>query len=128
MFILSCSQVSQKIDPSVFYMRDMKIKVNERESRGVLVAMQSALYKIEIESPGDMDLLQLISCHREIMKKDLGKKTTFLYAPAFGVEDGELTCPVILTGLNSKGSHSWGLIDFESDFHIMYLTQGWGRI
>ena len=118
-----CSSVEQKLDPKVFYKRDMQIKVNGHVGEGVLVVPKSNSYKFDIESKGKLDLFTFSTCHREQTGEKMGKKgwfadkrrRKFTYKPT-AIESESLACPVQLGGFERKrGRHSWAFIDFEHE-------------
>ncbi len=90
---------------------------------GVANLEQKAVYEIEIESKGKLDLLTITNCHRQIeienayVKKSIfGKnhnKYFFRYAPT-EIEQ-EAACMVEIAGYEEKkGRHSFGLLSFKN--------------
>lgn len=122
LFVLtSCSSVSQKLDPSRFYKRDMEITINGLKAEGALVVPKAQSYKFNIKSQGRLDLFTFTTCHREQTKEKAGergwfadkKRRKFEFFPV-PIEANPLACPVELGGYEQKkGRHSWGFIDFE---------------
>lgn len=117
-----CSTVSQKLEPGVFYKRDMDLAVNGSSGVGVVVVPNRSIYEMDIRSKGKLDLFTLTTCHREDSREKAGedglfgdkKRVKLIYAPVVGIETGELACPVQLGGYSVSGKHSWGFVDFES--------------
>lgn len=119
--VVSCSSVNQKLDPKVFYKRDMQVRVNGHAGEGVLVVPRSDSYEFDIEAKGKLDLFTFSTCHREQTKEKAGKKgwfsdkkrRKFIYNPV-PIESEHLACPAQLGGFERKrGRHSWAFIDFE---------------
>lgn len=109
LLIAGCSSPVQKLDPSVFYKRDMKLKVNGQEGVGAVISRRAGQYEIEIDSFGEIDILMLHTCHREVEKKE----RKFIYRP-MPIEQTDVSCPLMLSAYDKKkGQHSWGLIEFE---------------
>lgn len=127
-FILSsCSMpsIKQPIDVNVFYKRDMSLTVNGKTGVGVVMAKKADRYEINGISKGDLMLLSMRSCHREITQENANSaKRTFMldYWPVPGLEDNN--CVVELGGFDSKhGRHSWGVIDFEDPDGVVGYTR-----
>lgn len=123
LFGTSCSSVQQRLDPSVYYKRDMELRVNGFEGEGVLVVPKAESYKFEIKAKGRLDLFTLTTCHREEALEEAGQKGLFgdrkrvetVYKPVNGIENDGL-CAVQLGGYEKvKGRHSWAFIDFENE-------------
>lgn len=109
----SCSTVTQKLDPSVYYKRDMSICVGGQCWEGAAVLPEQEAYQLDIKAKGQMDLFTLTSCHRDVSQEKLGDHTRVAYAPVPGMEDGG-GCPIELGGYEKvKGRHSWGFVDLE---------------
>lgn len=108
--IAGCAS-GQILPLSRFYPRDAQLSVNQVKGSGVVVAPLSNSYEIEGKTSGDLDVLTISTCHREIVLEDEGKDFRYMYTPILGLEDD---CPVVITGLDKKKEkHSWGFIDFE---------------
>lgn len=106
-----CSSVTPELDPKVYYMRDVKLKVGERKSLGVITAAHAYRHKIEYEFPGEGDLVTFTTCHQERVKEKIDRKGHFWYVPR-KIED--LGCPVNISAFEyEKGRHSWGFVAFE---------------
>lgn len=123
LLLTSCATVNQPMNPSVFYRREMKIKVNDYEGTGTLVVPKADKYFMSIEANGDLDLFTLTTCHREeaienasnsgMLRSD--RKRSFTFRPVSGVET-KGPCPMQMAGYEQdKARHSWGLVDFESE-------------
>jgi len=115
----SCSSVPQKLDPKVYYKRDMVLEVNEFQGDGVLVVPYKDKYEFNITAQGKLDLFTFTTCHREQTKEKAGgrwysgpKSTSFDYKPTLLESEG-VACPAILAGYSKKGKHSWGIVEFE---------------
>ncbi len=113
------SLTNQKLDPEVFYKRDIRLKVNGVEFRGVAVPAPASEYKIEIETVGDINMLTLTSCHREEIFEEPTKgwfksntKFAYTYRPIPGIEDGQGCVLDVGAYERGRGRHSWATIDF----------------
>lgn len=118
---IGCTSIPQRLDPDLFYKRDMEIRVNGHQGEGVLVIPRASSYNFDIKAQGKLDLFTLTTCHREQTKEHAGdkgwfknanhRKFEFIPAP---LEADSLACPVQLGGYERiKGRHSWAFIDFE---------------
>ncbi len=126
LLLTSCSSVQQKLEPDVFYKRDIGLEVNGQFYSGVTVIPKSSHYSITIIPPGDTDLVLFQTCHREnaIEKASKGwglfgkkSKFTYEYYPVSGIEDSRV-CPLRVNVFDSKnGKNAWALLDFE---HPLY--------
>lgn len=125
LFLLAgCSGAVQKLDPSIFYKRDIRVEVNGKAYEGVVTVPRSSSYNVTLKPQGNLDMVLVKSCHREdtAQKSTSGgffnfkSKTEFSYAyePRPGLENGELACPLTVDVYEvAKGRHSWAFIDFE---------------
>lgn len=115
-----CASVPETLSTDKFYKRDLKITVNGKTADGVLVADSKSQYEIAIEAPGDLDLLTISTCHREITSEDAGggwwwsgNKGKIKYWPMAKVEE-EGGCPLRISALEKdNGQNSWAFIDFK---------------
>lgn len=116
LFIFSCASVPQKLDPSIFYKRDMELKVNGVLSKGVVITPRATSYSLEIKAPGKINLFTLTTCHREETFEESGDgqhERSFSFIPN-ALESEKTACPIQLGGYERiQGRHSWGFIDFE---------------
>ncbi len=122
--LAACSSlITQPLDTSVFYKRDLQVKINGQKYEGVVTVPRSETYNLEFTSNGNIDLAMLKTCHREDTidpkKKSsffgFNSKTTFYYnfQPRSGLEDGR-TCPMTVDVYEAeKGRHAWAFIEFE---------------
>lgn len=137
--LAACSSVHQKLDPKLFYKRDIKIEVNGRGYEGVVTIPKSREYRIKMSPKGEMDLVLIRSCAREDSAEKQGGESGFfiwssrktfeyLYRPNRGLED-EGVCPLRVDVYESeKGRHSWALLDFEHpDYKLEFQTDCNGR-
>jgi hypothetical protein len=115
---------NQKLNPAVFYKRDVQLNINGENFVGVGVPAKDATgYKIKLKAAGKIDLLTITSCHRELTFekpsqgwfKD-GRSFEYFYKPIPGVEDGRGCLLDIGAYEQGKGRHSWATIDFEDGF------------
>lgn len=137
LFLLSCSTSStfSSIDPKVVYRHDMEMNFNGHLGQGVLVVPEADVYKVHITAPGELDLFTFTNCHREEVAENAGNVTTTTgkifkrkienknqlkmeFSPS-PLEKRD-SCLVQITGLEeSKGRHSWGIVDFESSTNTL---------
>lgn len=119
LFLVSCADLNQKLDPRVNYPKDLKIKVNGHKGVGTLVVPIAPVYNFEVTSLGKLDLFAYSTCHREKYQEKAWDdgwfsseyETKFEYRPN-AVERGH--CPLQMGAYEKKkGRHGWGLIDFE---------------
>lgn len=132
----SCSTGSsfQKLDPSTVYRHDMEININGFQGQGVLVVPEAATYKVHIKAPGELDLFTFTNCHREeiaenasvvsktgkIFRRTIENKNEFKMDFTPSPLEKSDSCLVQVTGLEeSKGRHSWGIVDFESSTNTL---------
>lgn len=123
LLLASCSSVQQKLEPELFYKRDVGIEVNGEYFEGVTTVPYSKIYDITLVPPGDIDLMLIRTCHREyaVEKASRGwgifgkkKKFTYQYIPVAGIEDVRI-CPLRIEVYESeKGRHSWALVEMEN--------------
>ena len=112
-----CSSTQQKLDPLIYYKRDMEVRVNGFESIGTLVVPKDDEYKIRAKFRGKGDLVTLKTCHREVEVEKVGWRETFNFIPNKGIEDDGSCFLEIAAFEHKKGRHSWSLIDFETDLY-----------
>lgn len=120
--LTGCVTSGQKLEPSVFYKRDMSIQVNGYQGVGAIVVPKAAAYQMEIAAETQMDLFTLQSCHREFTQSVAApgwfakrKALKYEYRPVSELETSG-SCALQLGGYDkATGRHSWGFIDFESD-------------
>lgn len=109
----SCGSLPKEPDPKIYYKRDIQITVGDKVSRGTMVLPAQDKYKVELKSPGKMDLLTVASCHREYQKEEVGYEHGWTYAPVKGIED-QVACPLQINGYDKfKGKHAFGYVAFE---------------
>ena len=94
LFAGGCSYLypRQELDPKVYYRHDMKVWVDDQASEGTLISPLKKKYHIKLQSPGQIDLLKIITCHREIGVQGASgfiisnKNYEFDYEPLPGLE------------------------------------------
>lgn len=93
----------------------MSLSVNGVKGFGIVVVPSAERYSIDGESDGDMDLLSITTCHRDIQIQNNDKKFNYIYTPDQSVERD---CGMVITSLEKKpGRHSWGYIEFENSYY-----------
>jgi hypothetical protein len=128
--LTSCASLTnQKLDPEVFYKRDMRMKINGVEYRGVAVPPRSEVYDFELETVGDINMLTVTSCHREDVFEEPTKgwfkannKFKYSYRPLKGIEDGRGCLLDIGSYERTKGRHSWATVDFVTATETLPAT------
>jgi len=122
-----CTRTVQKLNPQISYQKDLNITVNGHSFKGTALPKLSQKYKIEIESPTNLDLLTLESCHRHISiqnafhkKRVIKNKKKYIYN--FVPSPLEKDCFLEVKALSKKEAHSWGLIVFNSDEYTIPAT------
>lgn len=111
--LAGCSLIEQRLDPSVYYKRDIELTINGQKYKGIAVPAKAPEYKLEIEGGGgaEINMLTATSCHREITVEGSAKKYAWTYRPIKGLEDG-MGCLLEIGAYNKQGRHSWATIDF----------------
>lgn len=114
----------QKLERNVFYKRDLGLSINGNKYEGVVVLPEAKKYEIELDSPGNIDLIIWRSCAREhtgspkkpgffIFKG--AKQVKYTYEPLAGVEDIG-TCPLVIDAFDAKDNqHAWAFLMFERE-------------
>lgn len=118
----SCVTTQQKLDPLVYYKRDMKIEVNGRKGYGTLVVPKSGKYEIKAWFPGKGDLLTIKTCHREHEWEKTGRREKFNFRPTEGLEDSGLCYLEVAAFEHKKGRHAWAMVDFETERFTLPAT------
>lgn len=107
---------------NVAYKYDMKGTANGVPFNGVAVIAHAASYDIKLESPIDIDLLTITSCHRDFSADQTDKAHWFkkkrgyeyIYTPAPLIED-QGSCLLRLGQFSaSKGRETLGVLDFAT--------------
>lgn len=112
--LFSCAQVDQRLDPQIYYKKDMKVRVNGYVGNGVLVVPKSSEYDIKAWFKGEGDLVTMSTCHREVEWEDLGSREEFKFKPVKGMEDNGKCLMELAAYEHKRGRHSWAIIDFEN--------------
>jgi hypothetical protein len=115
--IVGCT-TTQKLDPEVYYKRDMTIKYDKNTRTGTMVLPLKNKYDLYIKSEGTLDLFTLTTCHRLITQEDAGgffspREVKYTYVPDAPMEL-TFACPMQLAGYDKDGQHSWGFVDIET--------------
>lgn len=115
--VLSCAPQGGAIPDSTEFKKTMKIKVNGKSGRGMLVVDKASKYKIKIDLGSRSELVKLSSCHREYTVEKSGwsgrREHTFEYTP---VEEIELNgfCPIFIGSFDKSGGHEWAMIEIRN--------------
>lgn len=123
------SLTNQKLDPEVFYKRDMEMKINGVTYKGVAVPPRAETYEIEVKTVGDINMLTVTSCHREDIFEEptrgwfkANNKFKYSYRPLKGIEDGRGCLLDIGSYERGKGRHQWATIDFVTATETLPAT------
>lgn len=136
LLLATCSSTPQILDPEIFYKRDIRIEVNEKEYEGVTTVPNAPDYKLKLKPRGDMDLIIIRTCAREDSAEEQssgffifkGDEFEYHYIPNPGLEDVGV-CPLRVDVYDSgEGKHSWALLDFEHpDYEVPFEVDCNGR-
>lgn len=126
-----CATVTQPMDVSKYFRRDIQIEHDGKVYEGVAVLPSRSLFDLVLKPKGDMDLMIIRSCHRELVVEKassggLFKKNEYryLYQPVSGIEDSAV-CPLRVDALESGNSaYSGAFVDFERpEFTLPFTVQ-----
>lgn len=117
--VVSCATGKLK-SPKKLYRNNMELIVNGEKSIGVHVARPAQTYSIEVRFKKKMDNLKINTCHRYIVKNDVGRNWKYIYKKAEGIEDNGM-CTMHIGGFNF-GAYSWGLIEFKNDSDVNLMA------
>lgn len=126
LLLASCAGIPQKLDPEVFYKRDLPVCLKDVGCfEGAAVFPDQTTYEFDIAPKGEasIDLLLVNSCHREetFEKTATGwwifknkSRFKYYYSPVAGLEDtGD--CSVRINTLEkTQGRHAWFVARFEN--------------
>jgi hypothetical protein len=105
------------------YKLDLKVSVNNIESKGVLVVNKSDNYQIEVEAPDDSDYVTINTCHREIVLRDQKERFKTKIYPTEIEKDGY--CPMIINAFSPKYKFAGAFIDFiDTDLDAGLICNG----
>lgn len=121
LLIASCTSV-QKLDENTAYKKDIIVHVNGAKLLGVGVVSKAEIYRIQVNSHGNLDVLTFNSCHRETVfekvstkkkfwRKDK-KKFVFNYTPTTTIE---AKCPLEFGAYDTKGRHGWAYLVLDRE-------------
>ncbi|MCP3873379.1 MAG: hypothetical protein GY699_09535 [Desulfobacteraceae bacterium] len=118
----SCTTTVQKLDPLIFYKRDIRIEYKGDKYYGIAVLPYAEEYKIKLKAHGDMDYFSVNTFHREEDSSNPGgmffqSRTTLKYKPTL---EKEGDAPLYISVYNKKKKHGWAFIAFE---HPMYTIE-----
>ena len=112
LLIPGCGSVPVKLDPEVYYQRELEIEINDDEGEGYMVAKEAIHYEIKVKASGKNDLILIRTCNREYKAEDEGGKFKYKYTPIDGIET-RAECPMEITSLDKKGKHACAFVAFE---------------
>jgi hypothetical protein len=117
LLLIGSCVTQQKLDPMVYYKKDLMIEYDGEDYYGVAVLPYKDEYKIRIKAHGEMNTFSVVNCH---MEKDtanpdgkyfLKGRTTIRHKPSPIEKEGD--CPLHIAVFNEKKKHGWGFIAFE---------------
>lgn len=128
LFITSCTSLEtvQELNPKIYYKPDIKLTVDGKvyHGWGMLPPKSPLVYKLEIEAPGQIDLLKISTCARfdtdepegGIIRNVFGntKRYTYSFIPIPKDELSE-TCPIMIEAYEAgiPGRHSFGIFEID---------------
>lgn len=110
--LVGCSTIPPKLEPAVYYERDLRMEVNDQEFRGFGVIDHAIHYKMKLKASGDHDQLFIGTCNRNHEVEDEGGKYKYTYTPLQDIET-RAECSIHITSLDLKGKHGWGFLAVE---------------
>lgn len=132
--LLSCEEITQKLDSSTLYKKDMIITLDGVTREGVITMPFKETHNVRITARGDLDMFVMSDCEGEWTKERAWNVTEEVRGGLFGwgkrtieqkrqvdfqYKTSELnrngSCAVYLYGFSKNGKHSEGVIDFQSD-------------
>lgn len=147
-FLVSCAGRPPSLRPDIEYQRDLFFSVQYWDSKkkewgekskfvGVAVIKKSERYRVELFAPGEVDMMTLSSCHREIKTPNPEKSGGWFqdkkYAFEFSADQLiELDKPCAINlGVYEKerGRHGWAMMAIEhKDANLSAQTRCNGEI
>jgi len=104
----------QKLNPAVYYKKDMRIEIDGHKGYGTLVVQPLPEHRIKVKFGGKGDMVTLKTCHREEEMLDLGRRESFNFIPDEIMEQSGY-CYLEIEAFDKEGRHSWGLVDFNNE-------------
>lgn len=111
--ILGCKTLPE-VDTSKLYRKDLEVEIDGSRFHGVYIADKRPQYNLTIETPMKPEMVNIQSCHREIIFKEPGKRVRFSYEPVIGVENIP-PCPLEIAAFDKDGENGWATIYFRGD-------------
>lgn len=122
--LISCGACSgahpSNIPPDKQYKKDLKIEYNNNVFDGVAVLPKALSYKIEFKAKNDAKIMRISNCHRDVIKNIDDDKFEFSYTPNPLLERG--SCVLLVSFLEKKTRHQFGLVDFIDDEALLATT------
>jgi hypothetical protein len=111
LILFSCSTVNQKLTTDIVYKKDVAFTANNKKIAGMGIIPKAPNYEILIEyKSGNIDLLTLTSCHRQVILEKQGSKVNYTYTPS--KVELDTSCPLDIGIYDQKGRHGWGFLGF----------------
>lgn len=115
----ACTSVTEKLDPNVFYKRDIAITYNKQVFTGVAALPYAPNYNLKFQSSGKMDLITIASCHGEKTDEKAGKSGLFIDGESYEYFHSplqeDMVCDLDVGVYEAVlGRHGWAHIIFNS--------------
>lgn len=124
LLFIGCATVSEKLDPKVFYKRDIGIIYNKQTFSGVASLPYANNYNLKFTSTGKMDLITIASCHGEKVDEKAGKSGFFIEGETYEYFHNPIkedkVCDLDVGVYEAiLGRHGWAHIVFGSPRYIL---------
>lgn len=124
--ITACITTSQKLDPAIYYRKDMCFESGDTEFCGVGVLPYQEKYEIKVKSYGKLNFFSINTCHREDTTENpddgifrINGNTKIKFVPLI---EKEGDCPMYVSAYNKNAKHAWGFIAFEHPNYKLKAT------
>lgn len=108
--LISCVTTEHTLDPKIYYIHDLDVRINGDWHSGMGVTQYSDEYKIKIKSPGDMTTLLIQTCHRQMKVHDAGKREFVKINPAPDEKSQNCGLMRFSTFDKKRGKHAQAII------------------
>lgn len=141
LFLVGCAgnHIRPELSADIAYQKDLKLDVSvwldddwkeTKTINGMGVVRKATGYKVKVYAPGDVDMMTILSCHREWKTPSPKRKggwfqKKFYEFKVFPTQEIEVqrACPMeIGVYEKDKGRHGWGLIVPENERENMMAT------
>jgi len=100
------------------YKKTLNMKVNGHPRRGTMVVPKTVHYKIELKLDDRMELIKLMTCHREIPVEKEGWRSRKEHTFEFDLQpdmEGDGFCPIYIGAFDVQGQHASGMIEITNE-------------